>query len=667
MSEESYRLPLLITRGMVLFPNQIQPIEAGRPFSVTAIDEAHRNYNDLILVVSQHSPEVDEPNIDEFYSFGVLGRISNLQANKKYTRLRIMPLSRVELTEIENDGTMWLATGTVKQDISGDHKTEVALVRNIISNLENMQVVTSRLPKELINQLSKGVSATDITDMLANLLPMTIEQKQKVLETLELNERLKLVMEAIKEEKEISDIDKHLQEEVRKSAEKNQREYFLREKLKAIKAELGEDPDGEDSDSLIERLEKGEYPEFIKNKVRAELKRAEMMPQASLEASLIKAYVETLMDVPWWQKTADNDDLLNVQKILDEDHYGLDKVKKRIVEYLAVKKMTGNLKAPILCFYGPPGVGKTSLGKSIARALGRKFIKASLGGISDEAEIRGHRRTYVGAMPGRIINGMKKSGVINPVFLLDEIDKLGSSYKGDPSNALLEVLDPEQNFAFNDNYLEEPYDLSNVLFIGTANYLDDVPPPLRDRLELIEVNSYTELEKTEIARRHLINKQLLANGLTKDQVSFTKEAILAIIQLYTREAGVRELERKLASICRKVVVDLLTNPDLNKVKVTPVEVKKYLGVPLFDNSKKEKTPQVGVVTGLAYTHFGGDILPIEVNHFPGSGKLVLTGNLGDVMKESATIALDFIQANAKNYGIESSMFKERDIHIHVPE
>jgi ATP-dependent Lon protease len=270
-------------------------------------------------------------------------------------------------------------------------------------------------------------------------------------------------------------------------------------------------------------------------------------------------------------------------------------------------------------------------------------------------------------MPGRIINGMKKSGVINPVFLLDEIDKLGSSYKGDPSNALLEVLDPEQNFAFNDNYLEEPYDLSNVLFIGTANYLDDVPPPLRDRLELIEVNSYTELEKTEIARRHLINKQLLANGLTKDQVSFTKEAILAIIQLYTREAGVRELERKLASICRKVVVDLLTNPDLNKVKVTPVEVKKYLGVPLFDNSKKEKTPQVGVVTGLAYTHFGGDILPIEVNHFPGSGKLVLTGNLGDVMKESATIALDFIQANAKNYGIESSMFKERDIHIHVPE
>jgi ATP-dependent Lon protease len=667
MSDETYQLPLLITRGMVLFPNQIQAIEAGRPFSVIAIDEAHRTTNDLILVVSQKSPEVDEPVRDDFYSIGVLGRISNLQVNKKYSRLRIMPLSRVDLTNVDFDGSIWRATGTVLHDIAGDHKVEVALVRNIISNLENMQVITSRLPKELVNQLSKGVSASDITDMLANLLPMTIEQKQKVLETLNLNDRLKLVMEAINEEKEISDIAKHLQEEVRKSAEKNQREYFLREKLKAIKAELGENPDDEDSDTLLEKLEKGEYPDFIKDKVKNEIKRAEMMPQASLEASLIKAYVETLLEVPWWQKTADNDDLVNVQKILDEDHYGLDKVKKRIVEYLAVKKMTGNLKAPILCFYGPPGVGKTSLGKSIARALGRKFFKASLGGISDEAEVRGHRRTYVGAMPGRIINGMKKSGVINPVFLLDEIDKLGSSYKGDPSNALLEVLDPEQNFAFNDNYLEEPYDLSNVLFIGTANYLEDVPEPLRDRLELIEVNSYTELEKIEIAKRHLIAKQLLANGLTKEQISFTKEALQAIIELYTREAGVRELERKIASICRKVVVELLTKPELIKVKITPVEVHKYLGVELYDNSKKEKTPQVGVVTGLAYTPFGGDILPIEVNHFPGSGKLILTGKLGDVMKESATIALDYIQANAQKYGIESSMFKERDIHIHLPE
>jgi ATP-dependent Lon protease len=477
-----------------------------------------------------------------------------------------------------------------------------------------------------------------------------------------------MVLDAVNEEKEIADIDKHLQEEVRKSAEKNQREYFLREKLKAIKTELGENPESTDSEeSLLKRLEAGQYPDHVKTKVRAELKRGEMMPSSSLEASLIKAYVELMLDLPWWQRTSDNDDLINVQNILDDDHYGLEKVKKRIIEYLAVKKMTGSLKAPILCFYGPPGVGKTSLARSIARALGRKFFKASLGGISDEAEIRGHRRTYVGSMPGRILNGMKKSGVVNPVFLLDEIDKLASSYKGDPASALLEVLDPEQNFAFNDNYIEEVYDLSNVMFIATANYLEDIPAPLRDRLELIEVNSYTEVEKIEIANRHLIEKQLLANGLKPEQISFSKDALAAIIEFYTREAGVRELERRIASICRKAVVELIKDPKITDIKVTPSVVRRYLGVEIFDNSKKEKTSQVGVVTGLAYTQYGGDILPIEVNHFPGSGRLVLTGKLGDVMKESATIALDYIQANASKYGIESKMFKERDIHIHIPE
>jgi ATP-dependent Lon protease len=668
MKKEEYMLPLLITRGMVLFPRQMQAIEAGRPFSVLSIEQARRDGGDLILVVSQKTPEVDDPTLDDIYRVGTVCRISNVVNMKKYVRLRVLPIARVSLSMIYKEHGYWMARGQVMNDIDGDHKVEVALVRNIIQNLESMQLVSTRLPKEVIAQLSKGVSAADITDMLANLLPMTVDQKQKILETLNLNDRLKLVLSAVNEEKEISDIDKHLQDEVRKSAEKNQREYFLREKLKAIKAELGEDSEAEDShENLLKRLEDGQYPEHVKNKVKSELKRAEMMPPSSLEASLIKSYVETLLDVPWWQKTVDNDDLTNVQNILDEDHYGLDKVKKRIVEYLAVKKMTGNLKAPILCFYGPPGVGKTSLGKSIARALGRKFFKASLGGISDEAEIRGHRRTYVGSMPGRIINGMKRSSVINPVFLLDEVDKLASSYKGDPSSALLEVLDPEQNFAFNDNYLEEPYDLSNVLFIGTANYLEDVPAPLRDRLELIEVNSYTEIEKIEIAKRHLVAKQLLANGLTKSQITFTRESLQYIIQMYTREAGVRELERRIASVCRKVVVDLLTNPDITKIKVTPKEVRKYLGVEQFDNSKKEKRSQVGVVTALAYTPYGGDILPIEVNHFPGQGKLILTGKLGDVMKESATIALDYIQANAHKYKIKSEMFKNRDIHIHVPE
>lgn len=668
MKKESYELPLLITRGMVLFPNQSQSIEAGRPFSVAAIEAAKVDGNDLILVTSQKSPEIDEPATTDIFMVGTICRMSNITSLKRYTRLKVLPIARILITEVIKNGDTWSAKAEKIEDVIGDHKTEVALVRNIITSLEGMQAVTNRLPREVVGQLSKGVAASDIADILANLLPMPVDQKQKVLETLDLNERLKMVLDAVNEEKEIADIDKHLQEEVRKSAEKNQREYFLREKLKAIKTELGENPESTDSEeSLLKRLESGQYPDHVKTKVRAELKRGEMMPSSSLEASLIKAYVELMLDLPWWQRTSDNDDLTNVQNILDEDHFGLEKVKKRIIEYLAVKKMTGSLKAPILCFYGPPGVGKTSLARSIARALGRKFFKASLGGISDEAEIRGHRRTYVGSMPGRILNGMKKGGVVNPVFLLDEIDKLASSYKGDPASALLEVLDPEQNFAFNDNYIEEPYDLSNVMFIATANYLEDIPAPLRDRLELIEVNSYTEVEKIEIANRHLIEKQLLANGLKAEQISFSKDALAAIIEFYTREAGVRELERRIASICRKAVVELITDPKILSIKVTPAVVRKYLGVEIFDNSKKEKTSQVGVVTGLAYTQYGGDILPIEVNHFPGSGRLVLTGKLGDVMKESATIALDYIQANAAKYDIESKMFKERDIHIHIPE
>jgi ATP-dependent Lon protease len=668
MKKESYELPLLITRGMVLFPNQSQSIEAGRPFSVAAIEAAKVDGNDLILVTSQKSPEIDDPSTSDIFMVGTICRMSNITSLKRYTRLKVLPIARILITEVIKHGDTWSAKAEKLDDVIGDHKTEVALVRNIITSLEGMQAVTNRLPREVVGQLSKGVAASDIADILANLLPMPVDQKQKVLETLDLNERLKMVLDAVNEEKEIADIDKHLQDEVRKSAEKNQREYFLREKLKAIKTELGENPESSDSEeSLLKRLEAGQYPDHVKTKVRAELKRGEMMPSSSLEASLIKAYVELMLDLPWWQRTSDNDDLMNVQNILDDDHYGLEKVKKRIIEYLAVKKMTGSLKAPILCFYGPPGVGKTSLARSIARALGRKFFKASLGGISDEAEIRGHRRTYVGSMPGRILNGMKKSGVVNPVFLLDEIDKLASSYKGDPASALLEVLDPEQNFAFNDNYIEEVYDLSNVMFIATANYLEDIPAPLRDRLELIEVNSYTEVEKIEIANRHLIAKQLLANGLKPEQISFSKDALAAIIEFYTREAGVRELERRIASICRKAVVELITDPKILAIKVTPAVVRKYLGVEIFDNSKKEKTSQVGVVTGLAYTQYGGDILPIEVNHFPGSGRLVLTGKLGDVMKESATIALDYIQANAAKYDIESKMFKERDIHIHIPE
>ena len=463
-------------------------------------------------------------------------------------------------------------------------------------------------------------------------------------------------------------IEENIANSVRESSEKAQKEYFLREKLKAIKKELGENTDGNNSpESILEKIEKNPYPENIKKKVKSELNKFDMMPQGSLEAALIQSYLDVLLSIPWWEKTEDDEDLKHVEKILDEDHYGLENPKKRIIEYLAIKKLTGNLKSPILCFYGPPGTGKTSLGKSIARALGRKFFKASLGGISDEAEIRGHRRTYVGSLPGRIIQGMRKAGVTNPVFLLDEVDKLASSYKGDPASALLEVLDPEQNNQFNDNYVEEPYDLSDVLFICTANYLENIPGPLRDRLELIQLSSYTEIEKMHIVKEHLIKKQIEINGLKDEQVEFTDDAIRFIIRAYTRESGVRELERKIASCLRKVAVSFVKDPNIGKTLINEDKVREFLGTPIFEDSHKEKEPQIGVVTGLAYTEYGGDILPIEVNYFKGKGALILTGHLGDVMKESASIALDYVKSNAELFQIDPDIFQNNDIHIHVPE
>ena len=568
----------------------------------------------------------------------------------------------------KKDESFYVSEGETLVEVLGDKLEEQAIVRKIIQKIEKAPDLTAYFPKSFVNTLAKGISSPELANALSTYLPIPYERKQLLLEELNINERLKKVLTFLEETVQMEAIEKKLDNEVRNNAEKNQKEYYLREKMRAIKTELGEDPNDEKSiENIRKRVESQPYPDFIKAKVKSELKRFEMMPSASLEASLILNYVEWLLETPWFNKTEDNDDLNNVQKILDEDHYGLEEPKKRIVEYLAVKKMTNSLKAPILCFYGPPGCGKTSLGRSIARALGRKYFKVSLGGISDESEIRGHRRTYVGSMPGRIISGMRKSGVTNPVFLLDEVDKLSSSYKGDPASALLEVLDPEQNYAFNDNFLEEPYDLSNVLFIATANQIENVPGPLRDRLELIEVNSYTEIEKYHIAVEHLVPKQIEMNGLKKNQISFTKDAILFIIQRYTREAGVRELERKIGSCVRKAVVELLKDSELKKVKVDAAKVREYLGMEKFDDSVKEKEDQVGVVTGLAYTQFGGDILPIEVTHFKGKGGLVLTGSLGDVMKESSSIAFDYVKANADKYKIDSKLFMENDVHIHFPE
>ena len=667
---QTLTLPLLPTRSFVLFPSTIQPIEAGRTFSINAIHAAHLQADSLLFVACQKNPNDEVIDFDSIYHVGSLCRIVSIIEKGDLVRVRVDVVERIVLNEISFDQVngYYVANASVNNVPMVDDLTNESLSRAIVDKLNNLPNVLSLLNKSTLNQINKVKDAVSLCYILASNLQCSTEEKQAILECNNVNDLMGKILLLISGEQTKAQIDENIANSVRESSEKAQKEYFLREKLKAIKKELGENTDGQNSpESILEKLEKNPYPENIKKKVKAELSKFDMMPQGSLEAALIQSYLDVLMNIPWWEKTEDDEDLKHVESILDEDHYGLEEPKKRIVEYLAIKKLTGNLKSPILCFYGPPGTGKTSLGKSIARALGRKFFKASLGGISDEAEIRGHRRTYVGALPGRIIQGMRKAGVTNPVFLLDEVDKLASSYKGDPASALLEVLDPEQNTQFNDNYVEEPYDLSDVLFICTANYLENIPGPLRDRLELIQLSSYTEIEKMHIVKEHLIKKQIALNGLKEDQVVFEDDALRFIIRSYTREAGVRELERKIASCLRKVAVNFVKDPNIGVTAINVDKVKEFLGVPFFEDTQKEKEPQVGVVTGLAYTEYGGDILPIEVNYFKGKGALILTGHLGDVMKESASIALDYVKSNAEEFKVDPDIFANNDIHIHVPE
>ena len=667
---QTLTLPLLPTRSFVLFPSTIQPIEAGRSFSINAIHAAHLQADSLLFVACQKNPNDDTIDFDSIYHVGTLCRIVSIVEKGDLVRVRVDVVERIVLNDISYDQTngYYVANGTIDNVPMMDEITNDSIIRAIVDKLNNLPNVLSLLNKSTLNQVNKVKDAASLCYILASNLQCSTEEKQAILECNNVNELMEKILLLISGEQTKAQIDENIANSVRESTEKSQKEYFLREKLKAIKKELGETTDSANSpESILEKLEKNPYPENIKKKVKSELSKFDMMPQGSLEGALIQSYLDVLMNIPWWEKTEDDEDLKHVEAILDEDHYGLENPKKRIVEYLAIKKLTGNLKSPILCFYGPPGTGKTSLGKSIARALGRKFFKCSLGGISDEAEIRGHRRTYVGALPGRIIQGMRKAGVTNPVFLLDEVDKLASSYKGDPASALLEVLDPEQNNQFNDNYVEEPYDLSDVLFICTANYLENIPGPLRDRLELIQLSSYTEIEKMHIAKEHLVAKQIALNGLKPEQVVFEDDALRFIIRSYTREAGVRELERKIASCLRKVAVNFVKNPDCGLTTINVDKVREYLGVPIFEDTQKEKEPQVGVVTGLAYTEYGGDILPIEVNYFKGKGALILTGHLGDVMKESASIALDYVKSNAEAFQVDPELFVNSDIHIHVPE
>ena len=662
-------LPVVCTRGMLVFPENRLTLDVGRPVSLKALELSADEHDNNIVFVSQLNPTLDNPSFDDVFHIGTLCKIERKvrRDSSGTVKLTVLGAKRVRLTNFnEQQGSIY-STVEILEDEFGDRNEEIALVRKTTSYFEQAKRSMPNMPIDSITRLTNGVSASVLADTIGQYLPIDLVQKQKILETTNINDRLLLVAGSIESEKVIGEIEETINRKVRESIDENQREYYLREKLRAIKEELGDSvPKEDDAQTIRDDLENNPYPQHVKDKIEEELRRFETMPAASSEANVVRTYIDWVMKTPWYQETKDVDNIQAIEDVLNEDHYGLEKVKERIVEYLAVKQMTKTLKAPIICLAGPPGVGKTSIAKSIARALQREFVKASLGGVKDEAEVRGHRRTYLGSMPGRIIQGMKKAGVINPVFLLDEIDKMSSDYKGDPTSAMLEVLDPEQNSLFSDNYIEEPYDLSKVLFIATANDLGNIPAPLRDRLEIIELSSYTEQEKLMIAKNHLIKKQLALHGINDQQLIIEDAAIMAVIRHYTREAGVRDLERLLAKICRKAVLSVLRDKR-ECLTVTKDDLETLLGKAPFEHTKKLDHSQVGVVTGMAYTQFGGDILPIEVNHFQGSGKFIITGQLGDVMKESASIALDYMKANKEKYGLEKIAFDKEDIHIHVPE
>lgn len=673
-NETNQSLPLLITRGAIVFPGTVANIDVGRLFSVAAMQKSRDTAESMIIVVSQQDVSINEPSVDQILTVGSLCRIDAVKEINGIYRLRITALERIRLKSVstgEYNGhpcfdCEYVAFPLDIEEATPEMERNLRLILQIATNPDN----NVPLPRPVLYRLEKNMRIDEVTNQIGNYLEMPFEDRQRLLETSSVGARLEQLVEILSKGQLDESVERDINRVVRDKSEQAQREYILREKLKAIQEELDEmsgEEEEEGVDRYLQELEQHPYPENVKKKIRSEISHYKQLPSASVESSMAKAYIDTMMSVPWYQESEDNNDIVHAEQILNEDHYGLEKVKERILEYLAVKSVTHSLKAPILCLYGPPGTGKTSLAKSVARALNRKFVKASLGGTSDEAEIRGHRRTYVASMPGKIIKGMKNAGVVNPVFLLDEIDKVTSNNHGDPASALLEVLDPEQNSFFQDNYIEESYDLSKVLFIATANYLENIPPALRDRLELIELNTYTDEEKYHIAEEHLIPKQCAQNGMDRESIRFDDDAVYYIMDRYTREAGVRELERKIGTVIRKALVQKLKTNSAERMEITVDKVREYLGTEYFDISRKEKEDQIGVVTGLAYTQFGGDILPIEVNFFEGKGGLVLTGNLGNVMKESASIALDYVRANAEKYGISPEFFSKNDLHIHVPE
>ena len=664
---EQIRLPLLPLRDVVVFPHMVIPLFVGRPKSIKAL-EAAMEAGKSIMLVAQKTAAKDEPTDKDLYEVGCIANILQmLKLPDGTVKVLVEGTQRANILTVTDDESHFFCEAVpVGPEPTESAETE-ALRRAIVSQFDQYVKLNKKIPPEILTSLSGIDEPGRLADTIAAHLPIKLEQKQKILEMFNVTERLESLLSQLEGEIDILQVEKRIRGRVKRQMEKSQREYYLNEQVKAIQKELGEGEEGADLEELDKKIKAARMPKEAKKKAESEFKKLKLMSPMSAEATVVRNYIDTLVGLPWRKKSKVNNDLANAEQVLDTDHYGLEKVKERILEYLAVQQRVDKLKAPILCLVGPPGVGKTSLGQSVARATNRKFVRMALGGVRDEAEIRGHRRTYIGSMPGKILQSLSKVGVRNPLFLLDEIDKMGADFRGDPSSALLEVLDPEQNHTFQDHYIEVDFDLSDVMFVATSNSLN-IPAPLLDRMEVIRLSGYTEDEKINIARRYLLPKQIKNNGLKEGEIEVAEGALRDIIRYYTREAGVRSLEREVSKICRKVVKQLLLKKDATtSVKVDSDNLDKFLGVRRFDFGLASKEDQVGQVTGLAWTEVGGELLTIESALMPGKGNITRTGSLGDVMKESVEAARSVVRSRSARLGIKDEMFEKRDIHIHVPE
>lgn len=663
-------VPLLPLRGTLVFPHMVTPLEVGRERSIEAVEQSMLRDGRIVLA-AQHQLAVEDPQPEDIYGVGTLCEIKQLlKVPEGQIRVLVEGLQRVTLEHIDDADGYYEAVITAVPETNGEMGSyeREALMRATRDEFEKYVRLSKKIPAEVLMSVSSIEDVHRFADTIASQLNVGFKEKQKLLEVFAVDKRLEAILGLLYREGEILGLEKNIQQRVRKQMEKAQREYYLREQIKAIQVELGErdEKGGTEAEELKDKLEKGKLPKEAKAKVLHEIHRLERMAPMAAEATVVRNYIDWMLSLPWSKRTKDRLDLNLAEELLDRDHYGLEKVKERVLEFLAVRQLTKSSKGPILCLVGPPGVGKTSLAQSVGTALNRSFSRLSLGGVRDEAEIRGHRRTYIGSMPGRIIQTMKTVGSLNPVIVLDEVDKLASDFRGDPASALLEVLDPEQNHRFGDHYLEVPFDLSEVLFITTANVLHSIPPALRDRMEVIEIPGYTEYEKFEIAKRHLWPKQLENNGLKADQLQISDNTIYRIINEYTKEAGVRTLERRLGTVCRKVATEIVKG-QVTSARITVSNLHKYLGVPRYHHSAVNEEDKVGVATGLAFTQVGGETLTIEVTVVDGKGKLTLTGKLGEVMQESAQAALSYLRSRAVELGIDPKFHESCDIHMHIPE